>query len=147
MLGSSYLALLLQAQGTVGASSNRTDAASFLNLLATATPVSMAVLGTLVLLSVASWSIILYKLLVFRRSSRHSANFLDVFRRSNKFSEVQAVCRSLGESPLVGLFQAGYTELNAQLRSAGENRPVRLPELDELVCDNFRVSDLATARS
>ena len=68
MLGSSYLALLLQAQGTVGASSNRTDAASFLNLLATATPVSMAVLGTLALLSVASWSIILYKLWVFRRS-------------------------------------------------------------------------------
>jgi biopolymer transport protein TolQ len=43
-------------------------------------------------------------------------NFLDVFRRSNKFSEVQAVCRSLGESPLVGLFQAGYAELTAQLR-------------------------------
>jgi biopolymer transport protein TolQ len=116
MLGSLYLALLLQAQGTVGASSNRTDAASFLNLLATATPVSMAVLGTLVLLSVASWSIILYKLWVFRRSSRHSANFLDVFRRSNKFSEVQAVCRSLGESPLVGLFQSGYAELTTQLR-------------------------------
>jgi len=32
------------------------------------------------------------------------------------FSEVQAVCRSLGESPLVGLFQAGYAELTAQLR-------------------------------
>jgi biopolymer transport protein TolQ len=39
-----------------------------------------------------------------------------VFRRSNKFSEVHAVCRSLADSPLVGLFQAGYTELTAQLR-------------------------------
>jgi biopolymer transport protein TolQ len=128
MLGSSYLALLLQAQGTVGASSSRTDA-SFLNLLATATPVSMAVLGTLALLSVASWSIILYKLWVFRRSSRHSANFLDVFRRSNKFSEVQAVCRSLGESPLVGLFQSGYAELTAQLRqtSAVDTAETQVP--------------------
>src|SRR5437588_710183 len=63
-------------------------------------------------------SIILYKIWVFRRSQRHSVNFLDVFRRSNKFSEVQAVCRSLGDSPLVGLFQAGYAELTAQLRLA-----------------------------
>jgi biopolymer transport protein TolQ len=115
-LGSSYLALLLQGQGSAGASSNRTDASTFLNLLASATPVSAAVLAILTLLSVACWSIIFYKLWVFRRSHRHSVNFLDVFRRSNKFSEVQAVCRSLGESPLVGLFQAGYAELTAQLR-------------------------------
>jgi biopolymer transport protein TolQ len=129
-LGSSYLALLLQAQGAGGvASSSRTDAASFLNLLATATPVSMVVLATLALLSVASWSIILYKLWVFRRSRRHTVNFLDVFRRSNKFSEVQAVCRSLGESPLVGLFQAGYAELTAQLRqtSAVDTAETQLP--------------------
>ena len=78
----------------------------------------MGVLAALTLLSVASWAIILYKIWIFGRSSRQSANFLDVFRRSNKFSEVQAVCRSLGESPLVGLFQAGYAELTAQLRQS-----------------------------
>ncbi len=44
-----------------------------------------------------------------------------MFRRSNKFSEVQAVCRSLSESPLVGLFQSGYAELTAQLRQATPN--------------------------
>ncbi len=115
-LGSSSLALLLQAQGNVGASSSRADATSVLNLLATATPISVGVLLTLLALSIVSWSIILYKLWLFRRSRRHSLNFLEVFRRSNKFSEVQAVCRSLGESPLVGLFQAGYAELTAQLR-------------------------------
>ncbi len=53
-------------------------------------------------------------------------NFLDVFRRSSKFSEVQAVCRSLEQSPLVGLFQAGYAELTAQLRQA-PSAPGHLP--------------------
>jgi biopolymer transport protein TolQ len=115
-LGSSYLALLLQGQGSVGAPLGRGEGATIVNLLASATPVSAVVLAILALLSVACWSIILYKVWVFRRSSRHSLNFLDVFRRSSKFSEVQAVCRSLGESPLVGLFQAGYAELTAQLR-------------------------------
>ena len=118
MLGSSYLALQLQGQGAAAASVNRPDSATFVNLLSSATPVSAAVLGILTLLSIACWSIIFYKLWVFRRSRRHSINFLDVFRRSNKFSEVQAVCRSLGESPLVGLFQAGYAELTAQLRQS-----------------------------
>ncbi len=68
------------------------------------------------MLSIASWGIFLYKWWTFRRAVRQSAQFLDVFRRSNKFSEVQSVCRSLEDSPLVGLFQSGYAELTAQLR-------------------------------
>lgn len=72
-------------------------------------------------MSVGSWGIILYKLWAFRRSEAQSSSFIDVFRRSSKFSEVQAVCRSLTESPLVGLFQSGYAELTAQLRQGGQD--------------------------
>lgn len=115
-LGSSYLALQLQAQG--GAAPAGAESTSILNLVAHATPISTFVLVILVLMSITSWSITLYKVWVFRRSQRHSTSFLDVFRRSTKFSEVQAVCRSLSESPLVGLFQAGYAELTAQLRQS-----------------------------
>src|SRR5262245_30212883 len=139
-LGSPWLALLLQAQGeAVPAGSGQT----ILNLLARATLVSKFVLLFLALLSVASWSIILYKAWVFRRCNRQSSQFLDVFRSSSKFSEVQAVCRSLAASPLVGLFQSGYTELTAQLRQtapadaqshppAGSGRPTlkSLPAVD-----------------
>lgn len=112
-LGSPFLALLLQAE--TGAASGGTDT-SILGLIARSTPISKAVLLTLALMSVGSWAIILYKLWVFRRSEQQSSSFLEVFRRSSKFSEVQAVCRSLTESPLVGLFQSGYAELTAQLR-------------------------------
>ncbi len=115
MIGSPLLALQQQVQdGAVPAGTG--SSTNILNLVSNATPVSAGVLGVLALLSIACWSIIFYKLWVFSRSKRHSKSFLDVFRRSNKFSEVQAVCRSLGESPLVGLFQAGYAELTAQLR-------------------------------
>ena len=114
-LGSPFLALLLQAES--GAASGGTDS-SILGLIARSTPISKAVLLTLALMSVGSWAIILYKLWVFRRSEQQSNSFLEVFRRSSKFSEVQAVCRSLTESPLVGLFQSGYAELTAQLRQA-----------------------------
>jgi biopolymer transport protein ExbB/TolQ len=81
--------------------------------------VNLIVLAILVLLSVVSWAIIFQKTLSYRSIQRQTATFLDVFRRSTKFSEVQSVCPSLPASPLVGVFQAGYAELNAQFRVAG----------------------------
>lgn len=122
-LGSPILALLLQAEG--GAVSD-TDS-SLLSLIARSTPVSKAVLLTLALMSVASWAIIFYKWFVFHRTERQSSSFLEVFRRSSKFSEVQAVCGSLRESPLVGLFQSGYAELTAQLRQGQPPEDVNSP--------------------
>jgi biopolymer transport protein TolQ len=79
-------------------------------------PVSGFVLAVLVIFSIVSWGIILYKLWTFNRIRAQSARFVEIFRRSAKFSEVQAVCQSLSDSPLVGIFLAGYAELNLQLR-------------------------------
>ena len=108
------LALLLQDQGGPGSAGS--PSLGILSRVANFSLLAQAVLLTLLVLSIASWGIVLYKWWTFRRAARQSAQFLDVFRRSNKFSEVQAVCRSLEQSPLVGLFQAGYAELTAQLR-------------------------------
>jgi biopolymer transport protein TolQ len=105
--------LLQQPGGELPAGAGLT----IIELVARSSPLSKGVLLLLALFSLASWSIVFYKLWTFRRSAQQSASFLDVFRRSTKFSEVQAVCRSLGASPLVGLFQAGYTELTSQLRT------------------------------
>src|SRR5205085_9899254 len=66
-----------------------------------------------------SWAIILAKSLAYRKIERQSSQFVEAFRKSSKFSEVQAVCATLPASPLVGVFQAGYAELNAQFRLSG----------------------------
>lgn len=108
--------LALQVQGTAAPEAG--FGGDVVRLIARSSPISKVVLLILVLFSVISWAVILYKLWVYRRAERHSSSFLDVFRKSSKFSEVQAVCRTLGESPLVGIFQAGYAELNAQLRQS-----------------------------
>ena len=90
-----------------------------LQILSDASPVSQVVLAILIAFSVASWAIILFKTFSYRAVERQTATFLDVFRRSQKFSDVQAVCPSLPFSPLVGVFQAGYAEITAQFRLAG----------------------------
>jgi biopolymer transport protein TolQ len=113
-LGRLPLALLLQAQG--GPGSDGSSGGGIFGRVSGSSFIAQLVLLTLVMLSIVSWSIFLYKWWTFRRIRSRSAQFLDVFRRSNKFSEVQAVCRSLDDSPLVGLFLSGYAELTAQLR-------------------------------
>ena len=112
------LVLALQVQAQEGAPS-LAGSGTVIDLLRETGPVNQVVLAILVLLSVVSWAIILQKALAYRTIERQSATFLDVFRRSAKFSEVQAVCPSLPASPLVGVFQAGYAELNAQFRITG----------------------------
>lgn len=90
---------------------------SIQQLVLEASLVSKIALVVLLLFSVVSWGIILTKSLALRRAERQSKSFLDVFRKSAKFSEVHGACKALEHSPLVGLFQAGYAELNLQLRA------------------------------
>jgi biopolymer transport protein TolQ len=77
------------------------------------------VLALLLVFSLVSWAIILYKGIALHRAHAQSETFLDVFRKSSKFSEVNSVCPQLRASPLVGVFQAGYLEVNQQVRGAG----------------------------
>jgi biopolymer transport protein TolQ len=78
--------------------------------------VAKAVLVLLIVFSLISWAIIIYKGLVLHRAYTQSQTFLQVFRQSSKFSEVSSVCPQLKASPLVGVFQAGYLEVNQQVR-------------------------------
>ncbi|MEY4095724.1 MAG: Biopolymer transport protein ExbB [Acidobacteriota bacterium] len=109
----------------------------FSKLILDASPIVQFVMALLVLFSVISWGITLFKWWTFRGIEKQSATFIDVFRKSAKFSEVQAVCPSLAESPLVGMFQAGYAELTAQLRlsqpaAATPGAPAPRPTLKSL---------------
>jgi biopolymer transport protein TolQ len=89
-------------------------------LIASSGWVARFVLALLLLFSLLSWAIILYKGAALHRAHAQSDTFLDVFRKSSKFSEVNSVCPQLKSSPLVGVFQAGYLELNQQVRGGGQ---------------------------
>ena len=90
------------------------------SLILQADPVVQAVMAILLLFSAASWGIVLYKYRHLARASRQNVAFIGVFRKSSRFSEVQASCASLPASPLVGLFQSGYAELTAQMRAPAD---------------------------
>ena len=117
------LARFAQAAQPEAGAGELTTNSDIVRLVTDASPLAKVVLLILLIFSAASWGIILYKFWTFRRAERQTATFLGVFRKSSKFSEVQAVCPGLTESPLVGLFQSGYAELNAQLRAVATRAP------------------------
>ena len=123
-----FLLLAMQAEGATAPTPSALGG-GVVGLIKDSSLDAKIVLAILVVFSVASWGIILYKLWTFNRIQAQTAKFLDIFRRSAKFSEVQAVCQSLGDSPLVGIFLAGYAELNLQLRPAAgvANNPTSPP--------------------
>jgi biopolymer transport protein TolQ len=114
-----YVVLALQAQGQPGSGTGGVD---FVHLVADADWLAKTVLLILLLFSAISWAIIFAKSAQFSRAARQTDTFLQVFRKSTKFSEVQSICPSVPASPLVGIFQAGYAELNLQLRRDAPSR-------------------------
>ena len=123
--------LILAQQVQEGAAPLSGTGGGVIDIIRNTGPLNQAVFAILILFSIASWAIILSKAFSFQRVARQTATFLDVFRRSQKFSEVQAVCPTLPASPLVTVFQAGYAELNAQFRvtapAAAASNPAASP--------------------
>ncbi len=113
ILGALVLALQVQDAAPSAGSFDIVD------IVRNSTLINQGVLAILLLFSIASWAIILFKHWEYGRVERQTRTFLEVFRKSSKFSEVNAVCPSLPGTPLVGVFQAGYAELNAQFRLTG----------------------------
>lgn len=83
-------------------------------------PMAKIVLGTLALFSIASWTVIFGKIAQLRRAEEQSRRFLEAFHRSKRFSDVSSVAERLRTSPLVGIFQAGYAEIDAQVKVASQ---------------------------
>ena len=83
--------------------------------------VAKVVLVILIIFSLASCSVILGKWRELGAARRSSDRFLKVFRDAARLNEAAAAAPKYRSSPLAGMFQAGYTELEAQMRSIRRN--------------------------
>jgi biopolymer transport protein TolQ len=87
----------------------------FVSLVLQSGIVARIVLGILLFFSLLSWAITIKKYFVFRRARLQSRQFLSLFRRSQKLSEISAGCETLRGAPLTEVFLAGYQELQNQM--------------------------------
>ena len=106
--------------------------------------VGKAVLTLLLAFSVLSWATILLVGQRFRRSSLASRRFIAVFRKAKRLVDVQTAASALAHSSLVGLFRAGYAEIEAQIAHAAGAQTIR--SLDSVERSLIRASRIETAR-
>lgn len=87
-------------------------------LLLRATPVVKGVLLLLVVMSLVSWYIIVYKTAYLRRAAGETSLFLDTFWQSKRLDEIYQASDELKRSPVSQVFRAGYIELT-KLKTGG----------------------------
>jgi biopolymer transport protein TolQ len=83
------------------------------------------VVGILICFSLFSWSVILSKGSALRSARKTNARFLRAFRKANGLESVVVASEQFRPSPLVGVFDFGYEEVERQVKSRGAltNRP------------------------
>lgn len=91
------------------------SAGGILALLSEATPVSKFAMLLLMVFSIVSWAIIIFKLTEYSKARKNSEIFVGHFRRTKNFSEINKFAASIRNSPLALIFKYGYKELSLQM--------------------------------
>jgi len=90
-----------------------------LNLAGTG-PVVLAVFVILIFFSVVSWAIIFFKLFQIHKANSESVRFMDFFWKTKRFETIAAQADRFASSPLVMLFNEGYSELKQLMEAEGK---------------------------
>ena len=107
-------------------------------------PVSKLVLLLLLIFSVVSWVVIFQKAVLLQRSRAATERFRGSFRRATDWRELKQQENFYIQSPLLGLFHAGYAEVTYQLRvpAAGGRAQVRSMEAVERALQRASVVEM-----
>jgi biopolymer transport protein TolQ len=104
--------------------------------------VGKTVLGILLVFSVLSWATIIAVWQRYSRSQRASKKFVSLFRKSKRLADVQGGAAPLVQSALVGLFRAGYAEIEAQVAHSG----AKVTSIDSVERSLIRATRIEAAR-
>lgn len=117
-------------------------------------PLQMAVLAILVCFSIFSLTVIFSKWSAFRGARRANSRFLRAFRKANGLEAVMVASEQYRPSPLVGVFDFGYEEVERQVKTRGKvvnrtavERSLQLGVSEELAKLERNMQWLATTAS
>ena len=83
-------------------------------------PVVLGVFIILIFFSVVSWAIIFFKLFQIHKANSESIRFMDFFWKTKRFDTISAQADRFTNSPLVMLFNEGYSELKQLMEAEGK---------------------------
>lgn len=86
-----------------------------ISLISGATLVGKITLMMLLIFSIVSWAIIIFKLVEYANAKSNSQKFINFFRKTKNFSDINKYVASFQNNPLGEIFKNGYKELSHQL--------------------------------
>ena len=89
---------------------------NILDMISGSGPVVQGVLYLLILTSVASWAVVVYKAGQIRRARKGSEKFVERFWETRNLTEMSKACDASPDNPVAAVFKSGYQEL-VRLRS------------------------------
>ena len=92
---------------------------SLWDLVQTSGPLPKAVMAILLVFSLLSWAVIFSKWAVFRRARSANQTFLRAFRKTTNLEAMAAASEQFRRSPLVTVFDFGYSEVARQMKTRG----------------------------
>jgi len=101
-----------------------------LEMVAGSGPIVQSVLFILIIQSLLSWAITIGKVLQFRKTTRQSEEFQEVFWESRDIGRANSSTRRLLDGYVTQLFVAGFRELNQLIQKM--NSTGRLVEIQDL---------------
>jgi biopolymer transport protein TolQ len=114
---------------------------SITDMIFHAGPVGQLVMLTLLIFSVASWTIVFMKTRLFRKVRIDSEDFLETFWSSTNLNEAHKAAAEYEYSPEASVFAAGFTELQKinKIRSRkDENAAAETLEMQLATMDNLK---------
>ena len=104
-------------------------------------PMGQLVMLTLLLFSLASWSIIIMKVRLFRKASSETDAFLEAFWSSSTLKDADMAANQFSLSPEAAVFSSGFAELQKinKIRSREDSAPGSEPlEMQLATMDNLK---------
>lgn len=89
------------------------------DLIRSSGPLPKAIMLLLLVFSLLSWAVIFSKWNVFRQARLANRQFLRAFRKAAGLESVSIASEQFRSSPLVGVFDFGYSEMDRQLKARG----------------------------
>jgi len=112
-------------------------------------PVVQTVLYILILVSIASWAVVVYKARQIRTARRGSEHFINLFWETRNLTEISKACADMGENPVGEVFKAGYQELvrlRNKKKSQSESLTIELSGVENVERAMRRAASLQQTR-
>lgn len=115
----------------------------FVSLITKTTLVGKFVLVLLLVFSVVSWAVIVFKLLEYSKARKNSEKFMNYFRKTKNFSEINKFASLSKNNPLSEIFKSGYRELSYQINQSNNESRLYLESVQRSL---FKASNVEITR-